>query len=74
MGKNRHKDKQRDVQQSSLLNEVDQRIGAMVRRLAGDKLGSVVFHAEDLILLQGKQPNRALADALETFKLIPASE
>jgi hypothetical protein len=70
MGKNKE---QQDVKQSSLISELDPRIAAIVRRVSGDKLDQVVFYAEDLILLQGKQPNRAIADSLETFKLVAFS-
>lgn len=52
-----------------MLNVVDWRIAQLVTRLAGDKLDIVLLHAEDLVA-EGKQPERALADALEKFKLV----
>lgn len=53
-----------------MLDQVDKRIAKLVTKLAGDKLDVVLIHAEDLVLLQGKKPERALADSLETFKLV----
>lgn len=54
----------------SILSLVDGRIAKLVSRLATDKLDLVCIHAEDLVLLKGKSPERALADALESFKLV----
>jgi hypothetical protein len=52
-----------------MLNLVDARIAELTVKLAGDKLDIVVIKAEDLMAL-GKKPERALADALEAFKLV----
>jgi hypothetical protein len=48
---------------------VDGRISAMVKQLAGDKLEEVLFQAEEYIEA-GRYPERALADALEKYKLV----
>jgi len=71
MGKDRHKDNSAPRTETyAMLNTVDPRISAIVRRLAGvEKLPAVVDYAEDLILLNGKTTERALADALEKYKL-----
>lgn len=52
-----------------MLNKVDPRIASLVTKLAGTKLDIVLIRAEDLTK-EGKSPERALADALETFKLV----
>ena len=69
------KDKQKVVEAPltetyAMLNTVDSRISAIVRRRAGDKLPAVVDFAEDLILMYGKTTERALADALEKYNLV----
>lgn len=48
----------------------DPRIEAMVVKKAGEKLDLVLTHAEELMVTQGKSHERALADALENFKLV----
>lgn len=53
-----------------MLNKVDPRIAELVTRLAGDKLDVVLIQAEDLMLIEGKKAERALADALELFKIV----
>lgn len=53
-----------------MLNKVDPRIASVVKNLAGDKLDIVLIQAEDLMLLEGKTAERALADALEIYKLV----
>lgn len=52
-----------------MLETVDPRIAALTRKLAGEKLDIVLIQAEDFAR-QGKSTERALADALETFKLV----
>lgn len=52
-----------------MLNTVDKRIADLTKRLAGDKLDVVLIQAEEYLLL-GKKKERALADALEKFKLV----
>lgn len=49
--------------------EIDSRILALAQKLAGDKWDVVQIQAEDLVK-QGKSTERALADALEMFKLV----
>ena len=51
-----------------MFDKVDFRIRALVEKLAGDKLDIVLIAAEDLVK-EGKMPERALADALQRFKL-----
>jgi hypothetical protein len=71
MGKDRHKDKTETTSETyAMLKTVDPRIADMTKRIAGDRLGAVVEFAEDLILLKGKTTERALADALEKYKLV----
>lgn len=53
-----------------MLSKVDPRIANMVKKLAGDKLDVVLIQAEDLMLLHGKSTERALADALDVFRLV----
>lgn len=53
----------------NMLNTVDKRIADLTKRLAGDKLDVVLIQAEEYLLL-GKKKERALADALEKFKLV----
>jgi hypothetical protein len=48
---------------------VDKRIVTIVEKTSGDKYSKVVDAAIELCL-SGKKPERALADALEQFKLI----
>jgi hypothetical protein len=50
-------------------SKVDPRISAMVSKLAGDKIEDVLLLAWELTE-SGKQPERALADALEKYKLV----
>ena len=52
-----------------MLSKVDKRIAALATKIAGDKLDIVLIRAEEFIA-DGKQPARALADSLESFKLI----
>ena len=52
-----------------MLKMVDKRIAQIAKDLAGDKLDIVLLHSEEL-MATGKKPARALADALEKFKLI----
>lgn len=52
-----------------MLDSVDKRIAAIVKKQAGDKLDVVLITAEDLVLLAGKKPERALADALEKYRI-----
>jgi alpha-D-ribose 1-methylphosphonate 5-triphosphate synthase subunit PhnI len=73
MGKSKNKDQLVEItdETHAVLRTVDRRIAAIVKNLAGiEKLGAVVSYAEDLILLQGKTTERALADALEKYKLV----
>lgn len=53
-----------------MLDRVDPRIAEIVKKKAGDKLDIVLVQAEDFVLLEGKSDARALADALEKFKLV----
>ena len=53
-----------------MLKQVDKRIAALATRLAGDKLEQVLTLAQSLVETEGKKPGRALADALETYKLV----
>jgi hypothetical protein len=53
----------------SILNEVDARISQVVRNKAGEKLSKVLDTADELVL-RGKSPERALADALEKHRLL----
>lgn len=53
-----------------MLKNVDKRIVAIVIKKSGDKLDQVLTQAEDLMLIQGKTAERALADALEIYKLV----
>lgn len=52
-----------------MLNRVNPRIAELVQKKAGDKLDIVLLQAEELVA-QGKTMERALADALEKFKLV----
>lgn len=52
-----------------MLDLVDPRVAELTRKLAGDKLDIVLIQAEDLVA-KGKSRQRALADALEIFKLV----
>lgn len=49
--------------------EIDSRIWELFKNIAGDKGDNCILLASDLVA-QGKSPERALADTLETFKLI----
>lgn len=52
-----------------MFNKVDKRIMEITVKLAGDKLADVLSQAEDLMLIEAKDAQRALADALEIYKL-----
>lgn len=52
----------------SILKKVDTRIAEIVVKQSGDKLEKVLSQAEDLMLIEAKDAERALADALEIFK------
>lgn len=52
-----------------MLESVDKRIAAVVVKKAGKKLDQVISQAQDLVLIEGKTPARALADALELYNL-----
>lgn len=52
-----------------MLSKVDPRIASIVKSKAGDKLDKVLEAAEYFEEFDKKTPARALADALEQFKL-----
>jgi hypothetical protein len=52
-----------------MLDKVDKRIANLVKAKAGDKLDKVLEAAEELALLEGKTPERSLADALDKYRL-----
>jgi hypothetical protein len=51
------------------VESVDKRITSIVQKTSGDKYSKVVDAAIEMCL-SGKKPERALADALEQFKLV----
>lgn len=53
-----------------MLTKVDPRIAQVVKNMAGDKLDLILIQAEDLMLIEGKSAERALADALDIYKLV----
>lgn len=52
-----------------MLDKVDKRIAELVKKRAGSKLDQVLATAEQLVTHLEKKPARALADALEFYKL-----
>lgn len=47
-----------------MLETVDKRIAAIVTKRSGNRLEEVLAKAQQLVTSTGKQPERALADAL----------